>query len=144
MLLILCSQASCAKSPESIPFTRGTDAGYYLGAMMTEDSYRIGLFVYTVSEGSVSRRRAGLRQWVKRFINPLWGEFDAALVVYKDEDSSDWRLSFVCDIKGEKTDPKRYTYLLGSAQGSSIRQWGASSSYRRQGLRSLLFARLSL
>ena len=88
-----------------------------LGAMMTEDSYRIGLFVYTVSEGSVSRRRAGLRQWVKRFINPLWGEFDAALVVYKDEDSSDWRLSFVCDIKGEKTDPKRYTYLLGSAQG---------------------------
>lgn len=92
--------------PESIPSPEGTDAGYYLGAMMTEDSYRIGLFVYTVSEGSVSRRRAGLRQWVKRFINPLWGEFDAALVVYKDEDSSDWRLSFVCDIKGEKTDPK--------------------------------------
>ena len=85
--------------------------------MMTEDSYRIGLFVYTVSEGSVSRRRAGLRQWVKRFINHLWGEFDAALVVYEDKDSSDWRLSFVCDIKGEKTDPKRYTYLLGSAQG---------------------------
>ena len=103
--------------PESIPSPEGTDAGYYLGAMMTEDSYRIGLFVYTVSEGSVSRRRAGLRQWVKRFINPLWGEFDAALVVYEDKNSSDWRLSFVCDIKGEKTDPKRYTYLLGSAQG---------------------------
>ena len=103
--------------PESIPSPEGTDAGYYLGAMMTEDRYRIGLFVYTVSEGSVSRRRAGLRQWVKRFINPLWGEFDAALVVYEDKDSSDWRLSFVCDIKGEKTDPKRYTYLLGSAQG---------------------------
>ena len=103
--------------PESIPSPEGTDTGYYLGAMMTEDSYRIGLFVYTVSEGSVSRRRAGLRQWVKRFINPLWGEFDAALVVYEDKNSSDWRLSFVCDIKGEKTDPKRYTYLLGSAQG---------------------------
>ncbi len=103
--------------PEPIPAPEGADAGYYLGAMMTGDSYRIGFFVYTVSEGSVSHRRAGLRQWVKRFINPLWGEFDAALVVYKDKDSSDWRLSFVCDIKGEKTDPKRYTYLFGPVQG---------------------------
>ena len=103
--------------PESIPSPEGMDTGYYLGALMTEDSYRIGLFVYTVAEGSVSRRRVGLRQWVKRFINPLWGEFDAALVVYKDKDSSDWRLSFVCDIKGEKTDPKRYTYLFGPVQG---------------------------
>ena len=101
-------------APEPIPAPEGADAGYYLGAMMTGDSYRIGFFVYTVSEGSVSHRRAGLRQWVKRFINPLWGEFDAALVVYKDKDSSDWRLSFVCDIKGEKTDPKRYTYVFGS------------------------------
>jgi len=103
--------------PEPIHSPEGMDAGFYLGAMMTEDSYRIGLFVYTVVEGSVSRRRVGLRQWVKRFINPLWGEFDAALVVYKDKDSSDWRLSFVCDIKGEKTDPKRYTYLFGPVQG---------------------------
>ena len=100
--------------PDPIPSPEGMDTGYYLGALMTEDSYRIGLFVYTVAEGSVSRRRVGLRQWVKRFINPQWGEFDAALVVYEDKDSSDWRLSFVCDIKGEKTDPKRYTYVFGS------------------------------
>ena len=104
-------------APEPIPAPEGADEGYYLGAMMTGDSYRIGFFVYTVSEGSVSHRRAGLRQWVKRFINPLWGEFDAALVVYDDKDSDDWRLSFVCDIKGEKTDPKRYTYLFGPTQG---------------------------
>ena len=103
--------------PAPIPAPEGADAGYYLGAMMTGDSYRIGFFVYTVSEGSVSHRRAGLRQWVKRFINPLWGEFDAALVIYDDKDSADWRLSFVCDIKGEKTDPKRYTYLFGPTQG---------------------------
>ena len=99
--------------PEPIPAPEGADAGYYLGAMMTKDSYRIGLFVYTVSEGSVSHRRAGLRQWVKRFINPLRGEFDAALVVYDDKNSDEWRLSFICDIKGEKTDPKRYTYVFG-------------------------------
>ena len=43
--------------PEPIPAPEGADAGYYLGAMMTGDSYRIGFFVYTVSEGSVSHRR---------------------------------------------------------------------------------------
>ena len=40
------------------------------------------------------------------------GEFDAALVVFDSGDH--WRLSFICDIKGEATSPKRYTYVFGS------------------------------
>ena len=31
-------------APEPIPAPEGADAGYYLGAMMTGDSYRIGLY----------------------------------------------------------------------------------------------------
>lgn len=89
-----------------------SDNGYYLGNIYTTDSYRIGLFHYNITKGSVANRRVGLRNLVKSFINPTWGEFDAALVVF---DSSDhWRLSFICDIKGEATSPKRYTYVFGS------------------------------
>lgn len=89
-----------------------SDEGYYLGNIDTTDSYRIGLFQYNITKGSVANKRVGLRNLVKSFINPTWGEFDAALVVFDSGDH--WRLSFICDIKGESTSPKRYTYVFGS------------------------------
>lgn len=89
-----------------------SDDGYYLGNIDTTDSYRIGLFHYNITKGSVANRRVGLRNLVKSFINPTWGEFDAALVVFDSGDH--WRLSFICDIKGEATSPKRYTYVFGN------------------------------
>ena len=99
------------EKPERI-IENTSDEGYYLGNIDTTDSYRIGLFQYNITKGSVANKRVGLRNLVKSFINPTWGEFDAALVVF---DSSDhWRLSFICDIKGESTSPKRYTYVFGS------------------------------
>ena len=86
--------------------------GYYLGNIDTVDSYRIGLFYYKITQGSVAKRKIGLRNFVRSFINPTWGKFEAALVVF---DSGDlWRLSFICDIKGEATSPKRYTYVFGN------------------------------
>ena len=88
------------------------DEGYYLGNIDTTDSYRIGLFHYNIRQGSVANKRVGLRNLVKSFINPTWGEFDAALVVFDSGDH--WRLSFICEIKGEATSPKRYTYVFGS------------------------------
>ena len=54
-----------------------SDDGYYLGNIDTTDSYRIGLFHYNITKGSVANRRVGLRNLVKSFINPTWGEFDA-------------------------------------------------------------------
>ncbi len=89
-----------------------SDEGYYLGNIDTTDSYRIGLFHYNIRQGSVANKRVGLRNLVKSFINPTWGEFDAALVAFDSGDH--WRLSFICDIKGEATSPKRYTYVFGS------------------------------
>ena len=89
-----------------------SDEGYYLGNIDTTDSYRIGLFHYNIRQGSVANKRVGLRNLVKSFINPTWGEFDAALVVFDSGDH--WRLSFICDIKGEATSPKRYTYVFGN------------------------------
>lgn len=88
------------------------DKGEYLGAINTTDHYRIGLFHYEISHGSVVKKRVGLRNLVRSFINPRWGEFDAALVVF--ESGAHWRLSFICDIRGEATSPKRFTYVFGS------------------------------
>lgn len=98
-------------NPERI-IENTSDDGYYLGNINTTDSYRIGLFHYNIRQGSVANKRVGLRNLVKSFINPTWGEFDAALVVFDSGDH--WRLSFICDIKGEATSPKRYTYVFGS------------------------------
>ena len=98
-------------TPERI-IENTSDDGYYLGNIDTTDSYRIGLFHYNIRQGSVANKRVGLRNLVKSFINPTWGEFDAALVVFDSGDH--WRLSFICDIKGASTSPKRYTYVFGS------------------------------
>ena len=97
--------------PERIDDTPDDEKGYYLGAINTTDNYRIGLFYYQIQHGNVARKRVGLRNLVKSFVNPNWGEFDAALVVF--DSGRLWRLSFVCDIKGESTAPKRYTYVFG-------------------------------
>lgn len=101
-------------TPEKIDTNSATaDDGYYLGNL-DNDGFRIGMFYYEIKHGSVANRRVGLRNLVRSFINPRWGEFDAALVVFNSGDH--WRLSFICDIKGESTSPKRYTYVFGSKE----------------------------
>ena len=94
-------------------FVGGKDgeSGFYLGALDTEDHYRIGLFWYEITKGSVVHKKVGLRQLVKSFINPSWGEFDAALAVFSE--GKHWRLSLICDIKEEAMSPRRFTYVFG-------------------------------
>ena len=96
---------------EYISDTEGNDKGFYLGALNTTDSYRIGLFYYEICQSNVARKKVGLRNLVRSFINPNWGQFDAALAVFSD--GTHWRLSLISDIKGEKTSPKRYTFVFG-------------------------------
>lgn len=100
--------------PEHITDDDDKEEGYYLGELSTDDSFRIGLFRYYIHKGSVANKRVGLRNLVRSFINANHGEFDAALVVFDSGDH--WRLSFVCDIKGEATAPKRYTFVLGDRE----------------------------
>ena len=97
--------------PEEFHTPSDNEKGFFLGEYNTSDHYRIGLFQFDVKAASVARKRVGLRNLVKSLINPNWGEFDAAFAVFAT--SSDWRLSFICDIKEEKTAPKRFTYVFG-------------------------------
>ena len=118
--------------PERIDCTTADEQGYYLGAIDTTDSYRIGLFYYQIQHGNVARKRVGLRNLVKSFVNPNWGEFDAALVVF---DSGElWRLSFVSDIKGESTAPKRYTYVFGESDSFYNTPVGRFDALQRKGI----------
>ena len=118
--------------PERIEGTTEDEQGYYLGAIDTTDSYRIGLFYYKIQHGNVARKRVGLRNLVKSFVNPNWGEFDAALVVF---DSGElWRLSFVSDIKGESTAPKRYTYVFGESDNYYNTPVGRFDALQRNGI----------
>jgi len=90
-----------------------TETGYYLGKQQTEDAL-LGFFYYKINAGSVVHRRVGLRNLVKQFINPRWGIFDAALVVF--DDGENWRLSLVCDIKNEAMAAKRFTFVFGESE----------------------------
>ena len=117
---------------ERIDDTPDDEKGYYLGAIDTTDSYRIGLFYYQIQHGNVARKRVGLRNLVKSFINPNWGEFDAALVVF--DSGSVWRLSFVCDIKGENTAAKRFTYVFGESDNYYNTPVGRFDALQRNGI----------
>ena len=118
--------------PEPINGTSDDEKGYYLGALDTSDSYRIGLFYYQIQHGNVARKRVGLRNLVKSFINPNWGEFDAALAVF--DSGSVWRLSFVCDIKGENTAAKRFTYVFGESDNYYNTPVGRFDALQRNGI----------
>ena len=120
------------KEPEPINGTTEYEKGYYLGAIDTTDSYRIGLFYYQIQHGNVARKRVGLRNLVKSFINPNWGEFDAALVVF--DSGSVWRLSFVCDVKGENTAAKRFTYVFGESDNYYNTPVGRFDALQRNGI----------
>ena len=97
------------QTPEQLDLNPDEGTGYYLGQKKTDDNYEIGLF-YLRLNSSVKSRRVGLRQLVKPYVRYL---VDAALVVF--DDGNNWRLSFICDLQGNATAPKRYTFVFGDA-----------------------------
>lgn len=82
--------------------------GYFLGSMTTQDNYELGFFYYDMEDGSVLRRKVGLRNLILPYLG--YG-FDAALAVFNDE--TNWRLSLICDLKEDATSTKRFTYVFG-------------------------------
>lgn len=88
--------------------------GFQLGSIHTSDRYEIGLFAFEIKGGmNLQLNRVGLRSLVKSYTRY---NVDAALVVYYD--ATHWRVSFICDIKDQKTAPKRYTYVFGNSDES--------------------------
>jgi uncharacterized protein YdaT len=98
--------------PELLEETSDGDVVYGLGIMEDANRLRIGLFYTDVRYGDVTRKRVGLRRIVEPYIK---ANVDAALAVF--DDGKHWRLSFVTDLQGQGTSPKRFSYVMGDPQG---------------------------
>lgn len=95
-------------SPEILDEDAEDRKGYFLGSMTTQDNYELGFFYYEMEDGSVLRRKVGLRNLIRPYLG--FG-FDAALAVFND--GTNWRLSLICDLKEDATSTKRFTYVFG-------------------------------
>ncbi|MBR1503479.1 MAG: restriction endonuclease, partial [Prevotella sp.] len=93
--------------PEPLDIDQSEGQGYYWGKLTTTDDYEISFF-YLKMNRAIDQRRVGLRQLVNRYIKI---DSDAGIAVF--DDGSHWRLSFITDMRGEKTSPKRYTFVFG-------------------------------
>ena len=95
-------------NPEFLKEDIDNRKGYFLGSTTTADHYKLGFFYYKMEDGSVLRRKVGLRNLIKPYLG--YG-FDAALAVF--DDGNNWRLSLICNLDDEATNTKRFTYVFG-------------------------------
>lgn len=85
---------------------------------------QIAVFEVTLAEGIIlERNRVGLRNLLRKY----WKDIDAAFIVYYRPGLSNWRFTYVSELTGYntegdfikiKTEPKRYTYVLGEGESS--------------------------
>ena len=96
--------------PEDLGIDHKDGNGYYLASLNTKDDVRISFF-YLKLNSSIDRRKVGLRQLISKYIKI---DSDAGIVVF--DDGNHWRLSFITDMRSNKTAPKRYTFVFGENQ----------------------------
>lgn len=111
------------KKPREItlPNNKKAESAFELGGFNTADDRIIGLYLVKVKpEVWIERNKVGLRELLRSVYKY---DVDGALIVFEQTDK--WRLSFVSEIrtyddKGsiskKTTEPKRYTYLLGTGE----------------------------
>ena len=101
------------KRPEQIKVTTEGDKCYFIGRMTDAEGRELGFF-YTqmASGGDVRRKRVGLRKLIAPYVRY---EVDAAIAIF--DDGTRWRLSYICDMNESATSPKRFSYVLGDADG---------------------------
>lgn len=121
------SNASLLSSPELLTGINTDVAAqvYKLGFItLNEDGVerQIAIYEVTLAKGIVlERNRVGLRNLLRKY----WKNIDAAFISFYNPESSNWRFTYVSeltgfDAEGEfisiKTEPKRYTYILGEGE----------------------------
>lgn len=114
------------REPKRIPISNKdiAESAVELGSLETVDSRLVGIYeVELTDKPRIWQNRVGLRQ----LLRSVYRDVDAAIVVFIQGDK--WRLSLISEIRvrdeetGEiveqRTEPKRYTYLLG--KGETVR-----------------------
>ncbi|MBS1744558.1 MAG: Eco57I restriction-modification methylase domain-containing protein [Bacteroidetes bacterium] len=123
LLTAIFGVRSLLQNPAAIllPNNDKAEAAFELGKFNTADSRLIGLYHVKVKPNVwLERNKVGLRELLRSVYQY---DVDGAVIVFEQGDK--WRLSFVSEIRtlneeGEliesKTQPKRYTYLLGKGE----------------------------
>jgi adenine-specific DNA-methyltransferase len=85
---------------------------------------QIAVFDVSLAEGIIlERNRVGLRNLLRKY----WKDIDAAFIAYHKPESGKWRFTYVSELTGYdadgefikvKTEPKRYTYVLGEGEST--------------------------
>ncbi|SDG18285.1 type I restriction-modification system subunit M [Mucilaginibacter gossypii] len=107
-----------------LPTNDKASEAFELGNFNTKDDRIIGIYQVNIKPGVwLERNKVGLRELLRQVYKY---DVDGALIVFVQDNK--WRLSFVSEIRTldedgtigvKKTEPKRYTYLLG--RGEKIR-----------------------
>ena len=120
----LFTSSNFFSSPATLPGINGSIASQalHIGSINIIEngiSRNIAIYEVTLADNVVlERNRVGLRNLLK----PHWKQQDAAFIIYHHPQDKSWRFSYVSELKtfneaGEyvdnKTEPKRYTYVLG-------------------------------
>ena len=85
---------------------------------------QIAVFDVALAQGIIlERNRVGLRNLLRKY----WKDIDAAFIAYHRPGSTKWRFTYVSELSGYdadgefvkiKTEPKRYTYVLGEGEST--------------------------
>jgi len=85
---------------------------------------QIAVFDVTLAQGIIlERNRVGLRNLLRKY----WKDIDAAFISYHRPETPNWRFTYVSELTGYdadgefvkiKTEPKRYTYVLGEGEST--------------------------
>lgn len=85
---------------------------------------QIAVYDVTLAQGIIlERNRVGLRNLLRKY----WKDIDAAFITYHNSEKGNWRFTYVSELTGYdadgefvkiKTEPKRYTYVLGEGEST--------------------------
>ncbi len=85
---------------------------------------QIAVYEVTLAQGIIlERNRVGLRNLLRKY----WKDIDAAFIAYHRPENPNWRFTYVSELTGYdadgefvkiKTEPKRYTYVLGEGEST--------------------------
>jgi hypothetical protein len=85
---------------------------------------QIAVYEVTLAQGIIlERNRVGLRNLLRKY----WKDIDAAFIAYHRHETPNWRFTYVSELTGYdadgefvkiKTEPKRYTYVLGEGEST--------------------------
>ena len=114
--------------PETLDINPEEGSGYYWGKLSTTDTYEISFF-YLKMNSSIDRRKVGLRQMIEKCIKI---DSDAGIAVF--DDGNHWRLSFITDMRGEKTSPKRFTFVFGDPENHYLTPVTRFMELQRKGI----------